>query len=152
MTIELVRRDPNGRANGSTPGLNEIGEKLFANSAGVNVTTSGSYITVATITLTAGVWLVSGIAAFNPGGIVGCTGILMAISSTTNAADSVSLNNLSQLSFTTTPANANYQTIGPRYVVVSTPTSYFLVGRANFTTVNSANWDANSSIQAIRIA
>jgi hypothetical protein len=96
--------------------------------------------------------LVSGMAAFNPGTISACTGILMGISSSTNALDSVNNNNLAQVSFTTNPTGAFYTSTPARYVNISATTTYYLVGRANYTTVGSATWDANSSIQAVRIA
>lgn len=129
-----------------------IGEFISGNPGGtVNVTTSGSYITITSISLTAGDWDVSGWNEFTPGATFAGTLLRAAISLTNNALDSTNVGGYVGSAVTVgTGANSNLST-GLRRISISTTTTVYLVGRADYTVLNGSVWGTNSFISARRV-
>jgi hypothetical protein len=126
-----------------------VGEYTSANpGAGVAVTTSGNYITIVSVSLTAGDWDVWGMAQITPGTGTAFVRMACSISLTNNAQDSQSLGGYAGVSATlgiTTPMPT-----GVRRISIASTTTVYLVGRADYTLAGTAQWDTSSIIQARR--
>jgi hypothetical protein len=145
-----------GQPNNATIGAGYIGERISANSAGVNVGATTVSVNICSITLTPGVWCVAGQYSLSIGTISGWTYAQVNISTSSGTADSNANGGLvgwypgSSTSMNGSPGTA---TAGPRFISVaagSTQTVY-LVGRIDYTSQSSSTWNLNSRIDAVRI-
>ena len=110
-------------------------------------------MSIASIDLTVGVWVVHGVAPFNPGAGVSVLGA--AISATTNTIDDYS-------QYTQIVANTNPQvlTVPPKYYTTSVTKTLYLVGLSGggssttntSITINGASQNMYATLRAIRIA
>jgi hypothetical protein len=138
-----------GTATNDSAAAGYIGEFISASSAGVTPASSGSYKTIATISLTAGDWDVTGIIQFTIGSATSVTSIGGAISTTTDNTDSIASGGTVFLPYAQT-LDSRF-TVGTRRISLSGTTSVFLVGRVNYATLGTATWSANSFVQARRV-
>jgi hypothetical protein len=146
-----------GQATNTTIGAGYIGERISANSAGVNVASSSSFANIASITLTPGVWAVSGTYQLGISTIAGWSTTLVQISTSSGAADSN--NNGGFVLFvpgsTTSAAGSPViGSLGNRFISVAsgTTTPVYLVGRIDYSSQSGCTWTLNSRIDAVRIA
>ena len=139
-----------GRVDGNAPGTGYLGEAVVTNSAGVAAAASGSYATVATITLQSGRWLVFGTGALTLTASTGITQIVVGISKNTTSFDVTNANNI----FQSSPASTQNQayTVGPRLfdVAPGTTQSVSLIGAITYSTI-TATWNTSSSLLPVRI-
>lgn len=131
-----------------------VGELITNGGTNTAVTPSGSsnIQTLTSISLTSGIWDISGTATFSPGSISNLLYIAVGISKTNNAFDVANAEALTQI----VPGAATTGTILPtpvRRIVVTSTTTIYLVGQVGYSTVGSAVWNANATfLRATRIA
>lgn len=140
---------------GTTAGGNAtagyIGEYISANSSGVNPVTTSLFVTIASISLTAGDWDVEGQAEMSLGSSTAATGYSVAISLDATSIDT-SANGGTNQAFYTMTANEVYQfQTGKRRINVSSTTTVYLVGALTFSALGGAEWQIASLIQARRV-
>jgi hypothetical protein len=128
-----------------------IGEFLSANSAGVAVGSSGAFVTVTSISLTAGDWDVEGTNSLVTGGTTAGTIISGGISLNPTSEDSQTNGGVFD-AFGTLVASSTYLSpTGKRRINVSTTTTVYLVGSTTYTVAGGATWGTNSFIGARRV-
>jgi len=131
-----------------TSGSLKIGEYKVANPASaVSFGTTGATTNIATISLTAGLYILNGMLriAMSAGTI---TAYFAGISTSSGAFDS-----LSHLSGAGASITSNtYVPTTVRYVNVTTTTTFYLIGSINYSSAPTGNYAIDSFIQAIRIA
>lgn len=145
-----------GLTTGATIASGYIGERLSSNSSGsVTWTAAGTYYNVASITLTSGVWLVSGTVSFNSTTATGVQRFVTAISTSNSTPDTVGQNALSAIGGSSFSMTGSVDTIvvqtPTRYIQVSSSTPVYLLGMVNYS-ANSGTFQNVSQIQAVRIA
>jgi hypothetical protein len=131
-----------------TTGSLKIGEYKVANPASaVSFGTAGANTNVATISLTAGLYILNGMLriAMSSGTI---TAYFAGISTSSGAFDSVS--HISGAGSTIT--SNTYVPTTVRYINVTTTTTLYLIGSINYSVAPTGNYAIESFIQAIRIA
>jgi hypothetical protein len=136
-----------GATDGVAPVTGMLGERISASPAStVSFGANAAATQVASLTLTPGTWLVSGMVRMSISG----TGLayFATISSSSNSIDSASF--LSGASATVT--GATYVATPVRYVTVSQNTPYYLIGAINYSSLPGGGYLTDSIIQAIRIA
>ena len=128
-----------------------VGQIIQANpAANVTLQTSGNFKDLCSITLTPGVWIVSGTSALSTtGGTVNRIGA--AISTTSNGTDTTGSSSISILSQSAS-GGGHYINCGVRYLNVSSNTTVYLEGFVDYSVAGSMQWLVVSNIQAIRIA
>lgn len=139
-----------GDTTGTAVPSGYIGQVISANpGGGVSPAASGSYVNVTSISLTPGVWAVSGTAFYVVGTATGVTEYITGISLSSAALDVSNENNFAQINPQTSSAAIP---IGPRLISVSSATTVYLVGRVTYSAVGSSGWGVQSRINAVRIA
>ncbi len=144
-----------GRADGNVVPSGYVGELLFANpgsavAPGASVQDMNK--TVVSITLSPGIWAVSGVLALVVGSSTGLVFAYAGISTSNNAADSSTKNNVAGVDIASASTSKRYISTPTRILNVSTSTPVYLVGGIQYTTLGTAIYDIQSSIQAVRIA
>jgi hypothetical protein len=140
-------------ATGAAIAAGYQGENILVNPSGT--VTPGASIqdcnkTVASYTLQPGVYLVSGTVALSKGTISGYLGAYACISTSANATDTAAKNNVAWHpagSSTSSP----YIPVGPRYLNITTATTIYLTAGIEYTTLGTAVYSANSSLQIVRL-
>jgi hypothetical protein len=144
-----------GRAPGLTTGAaiasGYIGELLRATAGGtVAPGASGSAKTVATITLTPGVWDVSGGVSLTTGTMTGNTYIQCYLTSTNNGNTNTGVDQSTVVAPSAVGVTAS--TVGPFRFNVSVSTPIYITGEINYSAVGTGVFGTNSVIRANRIA
>jgi hypothetical protein len=140
-----------GRTSGSAIAAGYIGERLSASpGSAVSIAGSGNGTNVTSISLSAGIWLVSGVLHYSVSAITG--GVWSQCGVSLNS-DGTFDNLQSYTQVTITPnTSSNLVLHSPmRLVNVSTSTTIRLVGALAYSTL-TGTYTTNSQIQAIRIA
>lgn len=139
-----------GTTTNDSAAAGEVGEFLSANSAGVAPAASNAWKTLASLSLTAGDWWVSGTSALTHGTISGLNTVAGSISLTNDGSDTLAQGNI--CSGPQSGSSITYVCAGPgRRISVASTTPVYLVGLAVYTTVGTAQWAGNSYISARRI-
>lgn len=146
----------NGFTDGSSAGAGVVGEYLQANTTSAVSLTTATNADVKSLSLTAGLWLVSGCAAFNPAAATTTTDIQLAISRTSATIPSTSGAFASGGEWRTgtinlTDAGGDEQTYvsSPSFLLnVNTTTTLYLVAVANFAT---STMTITGGLQALRV-
>lgn len=149
-TINTTTQSSSGTIQGSrntAPSAGFLGEQMVNAATGTAVS-NGTPKTIATVTLTPGVWDITGVLQANGSALVG-TGFSIGISTTTNAftgnfGDSV----LNVLNSSAVLSNAMGGAIPGFRVVISASISYFLVGQYNF---SSGTATMSGRLSAVRV-
>ena len=142
-----------GVTNGSNAEVGLVGEFISDVGEGNNNPGgSGTYINVATITLTAGDWDISGACNLTLGGTTAMVEARAGISTNPGSIDASSLGALTSWGVAAL-VNQRLQTpVGPRRVTISGSTTYNLVCYLAYTTLGGAVWTGSDShIQARRM-
>ena len=128
------------------------GEFSSANPGG-NVTpaASGSWITITSVSLTAGDWDVEGNATMLTGTLGTGTACDVAISLTTNAQDDATKGGLNQLRQTVSTGVTMVVPTGSRRISIASTTTVYLVGRLNYSSLGTAAWTTGSFLRARRV-
>lgn len=124
-----------------------VGEFVSAGSAGVAVAASGTYVAIASISLSAGDWDVEGNAQVNAGALGTVTEIVVGVSSQNSALDSISAGGLSA---DQSGSNTRYIPTGSRRFSLGQTTTLYLIGSI-FYGSGSATWAATSLLRARRV-
>lgn len=140
---------------GTTAGGNAtagfIGELISANSAGVAIGSTGAFVTITSISLTAGDWDVEATASLVTGGTTAGTAVSASVSLNPTSQDSL-VNGGAFTFFDTLVTSGTYLTpTGKRRINVSGTTTVYLVGAVTFTVSGGATWGTNSFIGARRV-
>jgi hypothetical protein len=123
-----------------------IGETITASPASsVTWGSTGAYKTIATLNLTAGVWLLKGVVGLDASGAT-WSFTDTSISPTTNALG----NQESRQGYASGAGSGQYQT-GNIYVNISSNTPYYLTCRVDYSVNSSIGFNTNSILRAIRI-
>lgn len=126
-----------------------VGEQVSAsNPTGVAVGASGSYVTVTSITLQPGIWNIEGRITFAASAFSG-TFLAGGISTSSTSMDV--LTQLTSIYPSNLSAADLYTPIYSRYVNISIVTTYYLVGRMDYSSQTGAQFKP-SQIKATRIA
>jgi len=132
-----------------------VGEVQLANPV-ANVTPGASVQdlnkTVVSITLTPGVWAVSGVVTVNPGTAVGLKFAYVGISLTNNGSDNSTKNNITGLDIASSSNSTRYFPTPTRVLTLTSSTTVYLVAGIEYTTLGTCLFSTISSIQAVRIA
>lgn len=144
-----------GTIQGDTVGAGNVGE-LLSNNLVISGTSgtpgsSGAYMSISTITLTAGEWDISATGGFTAGATTAATDLGFAISSSNNSRDATNQNNISSSGSTLVVSVNSNQNLGPRRVRVTTNTLYYLVGQLTFTVLGGGVYTTDSIIRATRV-
>jgi hypothetical protein len=140
-----------GTTAGGNAAAGFIGEFISANSAGVAVGSSGAFVTIASISLTAGDWDVEGTCSLVTGGTTAGTVSSGGVSLNPTSEDSQTNGGVFD-AFGTLVASSTYLSpTGKRRINVSTTTTVYLVGAATYTVAGGATWGTNSFIGARRV-
>ena len=115
--------------------------------------TAGTVISTGIIDLTAGVWVIHGVAPFNPGSGVSVLGA--AISATTNVID-----DYSQYTQIVASTNPQVLTVLPKYYTTSVTKTLYLIGLSGggssttntSITINGSSQNMYGTLRAVRIA
>jgi hypothetical protein len=149
----------NGGSIGQIPGTTtndsassgNVGEYQSANPGStVSPGASGAWATITSKSLTAGDWDVWCTGDFTPGTVSLLTSIAVGISLTTNAIDVTNVGNLQQLNASLTGVDY-YLNSGIRRVSLASTSTVYCVGNIGYTTVGTAVWGTDSTLQARRI-
>lgn len=140
-----------GVKDGSLAAAGYIGEISSGTMVSV-VPVSDTYIAVATITLTAGEWNISGTGSFATGGTTAMTRAILAISNSNTTNDSFGVGS-SVVWDQAYPVSGNFDfNLGPRFVSINTTTSYYIVCRLTFTVAGGVTCgSSNRGIWARRV-
>jgi hypothetical protein len=141
--------------NAFTSGSGKVGEVLIANPAAQVAPGASSQsvnATVVSLTLTPGIWSVSGVLALTLGSSTGLKFAYAAISTANNTADTSIKNNTVGVDIASTSTSKRYLPTPTRILSVTTNTVVYLVAGIEYTTLGSAVYETQSSIQAVRIA
>lgn len=131
----------------TAPTVGMLGEQLTANASSV-ATTSGAAKTITSVSLTAGVWDVSGCAgAIATGGTALAQAITVSISATDNTLGGTFGLDRTQYTDPTGFSNASF-TVGPVRLVLTATTTYYLVVQNAYT---STTCPTNAKITATRV-
>jgi hypothetical protein len=146
---------PSAQVLGTTAGGNAptgfIGEFVSANSAGVAVGSSGAFVTIASISLTAGDWDVEGVASLVTGATTAGTIMSGGISLNTTSEDTQASGGVFDAFGTLVVSSTYLNPTGKRRINVSSTTTVNLVGAVTYTVAGSATWGTNSFIGARRV-
>lgn len=132
-----------------------IGTVTQANSAGVTPAASGSYVAIASITLDAGTWLISGTAVLSTDAAFaytasGTNGI--AISTGNTSVDAFNRGNFKTLDESIPGSRTVYADVGTRIVTPVSSTTYYLLGVLTYSVLGGSTiWGTNSYIGAVRL-
>ena len=119
--------------------------------APVGVAASGSYANIASISLSAGDWDIYGSCTMGTGGTTVATLIICGISSV-SASLSATADNTSILAMSNLPQSASQKmNVGPMRARISSTTTYYLVGRLDYSTLGTASWGTPAGIWARRV-
>ena len=131
MTIQLVRRDPNGRADGNSPAAGEVGEYLSASMGAVatDTTTANTDIDVTQLSLpvSAGLWLIGYHSHANVNNTSGSPATIYGRLRITTAANVAVANTESMFGSTLVPATSgttNFSVSRQTVISINTPTTY----------------------------
>ena len=108
--------------------------------------------TIVSITLSPGIWAVSGVVTLNPNAATGLKFIYAGISLSNNALDAANANNVVGNDLASTSTAFRYVTTPTRIFNVTSNTVVHLVAGIEYTSLGGATYTTNSSIQAVRIA
>lgn len=140
-----------GVTDGSSAQAGYVGEIISATSAGQNPGASGTWVAIATLTLTAGDWDIMGMANITDGGTTSATEASSAISTSNTTPDVSNVGNRTIFSISL-GANSNAWTpAGCRTVSISATTTYYLIGSFTYATLGGASWQNTSHIFARRV-
>lgn len=139
-----------GDVSGNGAAIGFVGEIMSANSSAQTPGPTGTWVALSTITLTPGDWMVSGMGQLNTNTIV-MTSFQVAISNTNTTPDGQTFNNVAGGAYAGNNTAVIQTPVGPRHVVVSVNTNYYILGVVNYSALNSAVWSTASIIQAVRI-
>lgn len=140
-----------GAVDGGTVGAGYVGELLSAAGHSITSFLSASYVSVATVTLTAGEWDLSGSVLGETGGTTAATQLRVCISLTNDNCDVVTGNNTHSIPTTLTVGQSINMPVGQRRLRVTSSTPVYLTSLLVYTVLGGAFYDANSVIQARRI-
>lgn len=140
---------------GTTAGGNAtagyIGEFISANSSSIAPVTTGVFVTIASISLTAGDWDVEGQGQMSTGSTTAATGYSCAISLNPTSIDTAGSGGVNQSFYTLAASSSYLLPTGKRRINVSSTTTVYLVGSLTFATLGGAQWQIASNIQARRV-
>jgi len=140
-----------GTTTGGNATTGYIGEYVSANSAGVSVGSSGAFVTVTSISLTAGDWDVNGTMSLVTGSTTAGTIISGGVSLNPTSEDSQANGGVFD-AFGTLVASSTYlNPTGNRRINMSTTTTVYLVAAVTYTVAGGATWGTNSFLQARRV-
>lgn len=143
---------PKGTTSGNNAAAGNIGE-FMSNALGAtqNLAPNNAYVAIATITLTAGDWDVSGVAALDTGATTAATGAEGCIDSNASCAGAQN-GNANRVHFGNIVANeVLWMSVGPTRFNVTTNTTVFLLGTVTYTVNGGATWDTQSFLRARRV-
>lgn len=124
-----------------------VGEYQSALSAGVAVAATGTYVAIASLSLTAGDWDVEANAQVNAGSLTTVSQLVVGLSTAPTSIDSITSGGVMA---DPSAANTRFIPTGQRRFSLSETTTIYLVGGA-FYAGGSATWSASSSIRARRV-
>jgi hypothetical protein len=129
-----------------------LGEFISSNpSSGVAVGSSGAFVTITSISLTAGDWDVEGTVSLVTGATTAGTVFSGGISLNATSEDTQASGGVFD-SFNTLVASSIYLSpTGKRRINIASTTTIFLVGAATYSVAGGATWGTNSFINARRV-
>jgi hypothetical protein len=140
-------------ATGATIAAGYQGENILVNPSG-NITPGASIQdcnkTVASYTLQPGVYLVFATLVVNKAPISGYLGAYACISTSPNANDTASKNNV-VFQPAGSSASIPYINVGPRYLNITTATTIYLTAGIEYTTLSTGTYASSSSLQIVRL-
>ena len=140
-----------GVADGTNVDTGYVGEYISDVGIAGAVGASGSYThAIATITLSAGDWEVSGGCALNTGGTTATTQMTCAISNSTTATDITTLDSLTAHSLVMSINSYHYMSVGPRRINISASTTYYLIPSLTYSVLGGASYAGTDSILRAR--
>jgi len=129
-----------------------VGELISANSAGgITPAASGSFKTVASISLTAGDWDVEGVCGYTGGGTTAATRLLAQISTTNDGSDSTNNGGVAILAATLPVSALQYLSLSRRRISLSATTTVYITAALTYTTLGGATYNSDSYISARRV-
>lgn len=133
-----------------------IGELLSANpNSGVNPGASTAWVTITSVSLTAGDWDVEGTTYLTVSTLTSTTRVISSVSLTNNGSDSAASGGynscaVSAATLVAATASTAYPT-GRRRFSFSTTTTVYLTGNIDYLADTGTQWSTNSFIQARRV-
>ncbi len=144
-----------GKSDGVAISTGDAGEQIIETQTAA-LGASDAYVAIATVTPTAGVFMISGDGVLTTGGTTAASRVIFCISTGNTSCDTFTAMNTvvedGQAS-ALFPVNATIErAVGPRYVNISGTTPYYLVCRVTYSVAGGATCGvSNRVMQAVRI-
>ena len=112
---------------------------------------SNAYVAVATLALTAGDWDVSGTLALDTGGTTAATQVTVVISNSNSTLETASSHAFASIGAVPSVNTSTFIQVGPRRISISSPTTYYLLGRLTYSVLGGASYTTSSFFSARRV-
>lgn len=116
-----------------------------------NIGASAAYVAIATVTLGAGDWDVTGFCYLTGGGTTAGTQAICAISNDGTALEGTTGEMIATSARTYGANQEQTLTVGPRQIRLNSATVYYLIAGFTYSTLGGAQWTTQSMIRARRI-
>ena len=141
-----------GVIDGSAAGAGWVGEVLSdALDATQTPAVSNAYVAVATLSLTAGDWEVSGTLAVDAGGTTAATQITAVISNSNSTLETASNHAFASIGAVPAVNTSTFLHVGPRRINISATTTSYLLGRLTYSVLGGATYTTSSFFSARRV-
>lgn len=141
-----------GSSNNALASSGNIGEISSGTLASAQTPgATASYVAIATITLTAGDWDVTGSCYWDGGATTAATQIVCSISNTNNALEGTMGEMLQTDSRAYGAEQERSMLVGPRQIRLNSTTTYYLIAGISYSTLGGGQWTTQSMIRARRM-
>lgn len=150
---ELPSTGTPGNVTGNPVAAGDVGESFNIQPvSGVTPGSSTAYVTIVQKTLQPGVYMLAGSAYLNVNSATGLLRMVSAISTNPTSVDAGGVT--TQYSWTSSPTSNEDISISSaiRFVTIGVATTYYLLGRIDYSTLGTASWSTTSQLSILRIA